>query len=162
MPEDAGLELQRELRRRGNLIPFVVLSEIDDEDERHIRAGAVPGDEFHILVDFFHFDLLGYWIHRLDDKYRELLRTDRLKTDMCRTTPQKLAELREAAKTLTLREGQILDMIGAGKSNMEIAGELFISYKTVKNHVSNIFAKLGIHTRAEAIHFVMAMRISGE
>jgi len=162
MPADAGLELLRELRRRGNLVPFIVLSELDGEDEHPIRAGAVSGDEFHVLVDFFHFDLLSYWIRRLDDKYREFLRTDKLKADLFQTSPQKLAELREAAKTLTSREGQILDMIGAGKSNMEIADELFISYKTVKNHVSNIFTKLGIHTRVEAIHFVMTRKISGE
>jgi len=161
MPEDAGAGWLRELRRRGNLIPFVILSEIDGDAERAVRLKAVLDDEFHVTVDHFHFDLISYWIHRLDDRYRELLRTEKLRADLFRTTPQRITALREAAKTLTSREAQILELIGAGKSNMDIADELFISYKTVKNHVSNMFAKLKIHTRAEAIHFIMTMKISG-
>ena len=161
MPENAGLGWLRELRRRGNVIPFVILAELDADDGCPVRTDAVPGDEFHALVDHFHFDMLNYWIHRLDGKYRELIRSDRLKADLFQTSPGAIAELREAAKRLTSRESQILDMIGAGKSNMDISRELFISYKTAKNHVSNIFAKLGIHSRAEAIHYVMMMRLTG-
>jgi len=51
-------------------------------------------------------------------------------------------------------------MIGAGKSNKEIAEELSISYFTVKNHVNNLFIKLGMHTRAEAIHFAIRMKLT--
>jgi len=65
-------------------------------------------------------------------------------------------------KTLTDREIEILNLIGAGKSNKEIADELFISYRTVKNHVYHLFTKLGIHTRAEAIHLAISMKISTE
>lgn len=51
---------------------------------------------------------------------------------------------------LTARETEVLDLIAAGRSNGEIAGTLFVSPKTVKNHVSSILGKLGC-TRPEAI-----------
>lgn len=162
IPENDGIELLKTLRRDGNLIPFVILSEIDDEEKKGFREKAYFDDEFHIIVNFFHFDLLNYWIHRLVDKYRQFLQTDKLKMDLFQSSPEKVEELQEATKTLTKREFEILNLIGTGKSNMEIAEELFISYKTVKNHVYNLFTKLGIHTRAEAIHFAISMKISEE
>ncbi len=52
---------------------------------------------------------------------------------------------------LTEREREVLDLIAQGKNNQEIAGRLTISIKTVRNHVSNIFSKLYVVDRAEAI-----------
>jgi DNA-binding NarL/FixJ family response regulator len=52
---------------------------------------------------------------------------------------------------LTDRERQILGMIAHGRSNAEIAEELTLSPKTVSNHVSNIFAKLQVVDRAQAV-----------
>ena len=52
---------------------------------------------------------------------------------------------------LTDRERQILGMIARGRSNAEIAEELTLSPKTVSNHVSNIFAKLQVVDRAQAV-----------
>ena len=51
---------------------------------------------------------------------------------------------------LSRRESEVLTLIAAGKTNRAIATELFISEKTVARHVSNIFAKLGLSSRAEA------------
>jgi DNA-binding NarL/FixJ family response regulator len=51
---------------------------------------------------------------------------------------------------LTPRELEVLRLVAAGRSNSQIAGELFISPKTASVHVSNILAKLGVHTRVEA------------
>ncbi|MFI6322615.1 AAA family ATPase [Nonomuraea sp. NPDC050556] len=51
---------------------------------------------------------------------------------------------------LTARELEVLRLLTAGRSNREIAGELFISVKTVSVHVSNILAKLGVGSRGEA------------
>jgi DNA-binding NarL/FixJ family response regulator len=53
--------------------------------------------------------------------------------------------------TLTEREREILRLLAQGKSNPAIAAELFLSSKTVANHVSNIFGKLQVADRAEAI-----------
>ena len=54
---------------------------------------------------------------------------------------------------LTLREGEVLQLVAAGKSNRDIAGELHLSEKTVERHLSNIFAKLGVGSRAAATSF---------
>jgi len=51
---------------------------------------------------------------------------------------------------LTAREFEVLRLVAAGRSNREIAGELFISAKTASVHVSNILAKLGVTNRGEA------------
>ena len=51
---------------------------------------------------------------------------------------------------LSRREGEVLTLVAAGRTNRAIAAELFISEKTVARHVSNIFTKLGLSSRAEA------------
>jgi len=56
---------------------------------------------------------------------------------------------------LTLREIQVLQRIAAGKTNKHVAGELFISERTVDRHVSNIFNKLGVSSRVEASTFAL-------
>ncbi|GAA0401312.1 response regulator transcription factor [Microbispora corallina] len=52
---------------------------------------------------------------------------------------------------LTDREVEVLDLLAAGLTNHAIAQRLFLSEKTVRNHVSNIFAKLGVSDRAAAV-----------
>lgn len=52
---------------------------------------------------------------------------------------------------LTRREIEALDLIARGRSNADIASVLSIAPKTVRNHVSNIFGKLGVSHRAEAV-----------
>jgi DNA-binding CsgD family transcriptional regulator len=62
----------------------------------------------------------------------------------------RLGGLRRAAGVLSPRENDVLNLVAAGKTNRAIAGELFISEKTVARHVSNIFTKLQLSSRAEA------------
>ncbi len=52
---------------------------------------------------------------------------------------------------LTSREMEVLRLIAAGKSNPDIAGDLFLSVRTVENHVAHILAKLGVRTRSAAV-----------
>src|SRR6185369_13950911 len=58
-----------------------------------------------------------------------------------------------AFDSLTAREREVLVLITEGLGNAEIAARLSISEKTVRNHVSNVFDKLGVWTRAQAIVF---------
>lgn len=55
-----------------------------------------------------------------------------------------------AAPPITDRELEVLRLVAAGDTNREIAGELFISEKTVERHLANIFTKLGVANRAAA------------
>jgi DNA-binding NarL/FixJ family response regulator len=52
---------------------------------------------------------------------------------------------------LSLREAEIMTLIAEGHSNGEIAAQLVLAEKTVKNHVNRIYAKLGAQSRAAAI-----------
>jgi DNA-binding NarL/FixJ family response regulator len=58
---------------------------------------------------------------------------------------------RNANSPLSRRETQILEEIARGKNRRVIAGELFIDSETVKSHVKNIYSKLNVHSRADAI-----------
>ncbi|MGH2662101.1 MAG: response regulator [Actinomycetota bacterium] len=58
---------------------------------------------------------------------------------------------REGPSELTEREREVMNLLVQGLSNPDIAGRLFISEKTVKNHINRIYAKLGVSDRAKAI-----------
>ena len=58
---------------------------------------------------------------------------------------------REMFPQLSDREREVLDLVARGYDNPRSAKALFLSDKTVRNHVSNVFAKLEVETRAEAV-----------
>ena len=60
---------------------------------------------------------------------------------------------------LTGQEQKILMLVAEGKTNKEIAAEVFLSDKTVKNYVSSILSKLNLERRAQAAAFVAKQRI---
>ncbi|MGC0329363.1 ATP/maltotriose-dependent transcriptional regulator MalT [Streptomyces sp. SAI-170] len=85
----------------------------------------------------------------LADRVTRLARRARLTLD--RTAPAALAPADPAeALGLTSRERDVLRLVAAGRTNRQIAEELFISPKTASVHVSNILAKLGVSGRGEA------------
>jgi DNA-binding CsgD family transcriptional regulator/Tfp pilus assembly protein PilF len=69
---------------------------------------------------------------------------------LLRSLGAKTASARSSGDVMTRREAEILDLLGHGLSNPEIADRLYISRKTVEHHVGNILAKLGLRSRAEA------------
>ena len=62
---------------------------------------------------------------------------------------------------LTAQEQKILQLVAEGKTNKEIASEVFLSDKTVKNYVSSILSKLNLQRRAQAAAFVAKHRLPG-
>jgi LuxR family maltose regulon positive regulatory protein len=62
-------------------------------------------------------------------------------------------------KPLTMREIEVLKLIEAGRSNQDIAGKLVISIPTVKRHISNIYAKLGVESRTQAVAIAKELKI---
>jgi DNA-binding NarL/FixJ family response regulator len=67
------------------------------------------------------------------------------------STPHKAAPPSAKFPELTSREVEVLDLIARGRSNTEIARRLYLSPKTVRNHISSIFTKLQVADRAQAI-----------
>jgi len=56
---------------------------------------------------------------------------------------------------LTPREADVLERIADGRTNPEIAAELFLTVPTVKSYVNQLFQKLGVRSRAEAVALVL-------
>ena len=57
---------------------------------------------------------------------------------------------------LTARETEVLRLVATGMSYKEIASELFLSHRTVQNHVQNTLGKLHLHNRVELVRFALA------
>jgi DNA-binding NarL/FixJ family response regulator len=127
--------------------PTLVLHSRDDDvvpiSEGHILAAGIPGAQF-IELDSKNHILLETepaW-ERLCDEVLEFLG---LKGSTRGEDP--------AFAALSPREREVLALIAEGFGNSQIAERLSISEKTVRNHVSNLFDKLGVWTRAQAIVF---------
>lgn len=69
-----------------------------------------------------------------------------------------LADMRKEER-LTYREIEVLQLICQGMSNMEIAQKLFLSEKTVKNHLTNIFRKINVSDRTQAVLYAIKHKI---
>jgi DNA-binding NarL/FixJ family response regulator len=67
-------------------------------------------------------------------------------------------EPEEGLGSLTAREREVLNLLARGLSNRDIAEQLVITNKTVKNHLSRIYEKIGVHSRAEAIALWLGVR----
>jgi DNA-binding NarL/FixJ family response regulator len=87
--------------------------------------------------------------------------SQRIAGQIARSTfmPMPEAEPTGGAPTLTPREWEILQHLAQGQSNSDIADQLSLSKATVQNYVSNIYAKLGIETRAEAMLYAMRNKL---
>ena len=119
--------------------------------EGHILAAGIPGAQF-IELDSKNHILLEHepaW-ERFCDEVREFIGLKRLTSDE-----------NHAFDSLSSREREVLALITQGLGNAQIAERLSISEKTVRNHVSNVFDKLGVWTRAQAIVFAIERGFKG-
>jgi DNA-binding NarL/FixJ family response regulator len=156
----AGVAVFKKLRADGDTTPFIFLSEADLDQGETAGLPGYEDDEFNVVLNYGRFDQVVYWIRRFVDMRSHFLEAERIKTDVYGITPERMEQLKTAIKELTSREREILDLIATGAPNKDIAVELGISYRTVVNHVYSIFSKLGIHSRAEAIHYALSIKIA--
>jgi len=147
LPEVNGIDAAREIMRTSPHIGVVIVTMFDDNDSLFdaVRAGA-----------------RGYLLKGAASE--EILRSVRaaargeaifgapVATRIIRYfgSGPPIAVASQFAE-LTTREREVLELIAAGRSNPEITRQLFLSPKTVRNHISNIFAKLQVADRAQAI-----------
>ncbi len=68
---------------------------------------------------------------------------------------------REAEGGLTAREREVLRLVAAGKTNREIADQLVLSERTVINHLSHVFDKIGVDNRTAAAAWAFARGLAG-
>jgi DNA-binding NarL/FixJ family response regulator len=137
MPKLDGVGVIDEIRKEDTSARIILLTTYDTDNEiyRAIKAGAK-----------------GYLLK--DARREELLESIRKVSRGETCIPQALVEKLAAgmsSETLTGRELGVLTLLARGKSNKEIGANLFISETTVKGHLRNIFTKLNVLSRTEAI-----------
>ncbi|WP_394617974.1 response regulator [Lentzea sp. JNUCC 0626] len=151
MPIMGGAEATRHLRQSHPDLPVVVLTTFDDDES--ILEALQAGARGYLTKDADRGTIIqavksAHAGNAILDPAVQLRLLD-------------LASRRPAADPgldLTAREREVLDLIGQGLRNGEIARKLFISEATVKTHINNLFAKAGLHSRADAVRLALKLR----
>lgn len=157
LPDVDGITATLRIRRRAPDVRVVMLSAAEDEElgMLGLRAGAAGFLGKGVSDDALCRALSG--VARGEAAVSRAL-TLRL-VDRLRRAPERAAGLRPVQSALTAREWQVLDLMAAGASTEGIADELVLSIETVRSHVKHILAKLGAHSRAEAVQAAARMRV---
>jgi DNA-binding NarL/FixJ family response regulator len=149
MPVLDGVRATRELRRRAASPPVLALTTFDDDEALAgiLRAGAsgfilkgVPAEDLQRAVRVVAAG--GAW---LDPAV-----TGRVLA-IYRIAAPRPASQDTSLDALTSREREVLALIGGGRTNGEIAAELFVSEGTVKTHINHVFTKLRLRDRTAAV-----------
>jgi DNA-binding NarL/FixJ family response regulator len=147
MPGINGIEATRRVLERDPSIGVVVVTMFEDDDSvfAAMRAGArgyvLKGADAEEVLKVV-AAVAGGEAHFGPEIARRL---------MGFFSAPKPAAPSEAFPELTAREAEVLDLIAQGLNNQDIARRLYLSPKTVRNHISNIFLKLQVADRAQAI-----------
>ena len=140
--EPSGIEVCRDVRSRHPEVACLMLTAFADDDA--LMASVMAGAAGYLLKQIRGPQLVDA-VHRV--AAGESLVDPHLVTKI-------LERLRAPADdplaVLTPQERKILDLIAEGRTNRQIGEELYLAEKTVKNYVSNLLAKLGLHRRTEA------------
>ncbi|WP_223592188.1 response regulator transcription factor [Neobacillus bataviensis] len=158
MPEKNGVEATRELVEKFPETKVIILSIHDDEN--YVTHALQTGACGYLLKEMDADALIeavrvvadgGSYLHpkvthNLVNEYRKLA------AGVVRAGAYvQTIEIRRPLHLLTRRECEVLQMLADGKSNRGIGEALFISEKTVKNHVSNILQKMNVNDRTQAV-----------
>jgi two-component system response regulator DevR len=158
LPDGSGIEACREIRAEHPEIRIVMLTSYPDEEA--VLSAIVAGASGYLLKQVRARDLVsaleavGRGESLLDPAVTEKV-LERVRRIATSPYSDELAQL-------TTQEQKILLLVADGKTNKEIAAEVFLSDKTVKNYVSSILSKLNLQRRAQAAAFVAKRRPSGD
>jgi DNA-binding NarL/FixJ family response regulator len=145
MPEMDGAEAMRRIRERDPDVRFLVLTTFDNDE--YIFEAIQAGAKGYLLKDASREDLFRavVAVYRGESLIQPAVASrvlDRFVELSQRTVP---------GETLSEREVEVLQLMARGNANKEIAAALFISESTVKTHIANIFQKLDVNDRTEAV-----------
>ena len=161
MPKANGIEVAARLKELCPSVRVLALTIHDDENYmmKMIQSGAAG----YLLKDV-EPSMMVQAIRKVyaGESYVEPSLTKKLFSGITSREEQKLAPpipgMVESDR-LSNREIEVLRLIGKGMSNAEIARELYLSEKTVKNHLTNIFRKIQVTDRTQAVLFAIKHKI---
>jgi len=157
LPDGSGIEACRDIRSEMPEVRVVILTSYPDEEA--VLSAIIAGASGYLLKQIRGRDLVsaveavGRGESLLDPAVTEKV-LERVRRIAAGSYTDELA-------TLTSQEQKILMLVAEGKTNKEIASEVFLSDKTVKNYVSSILSKLNLERRAQAAAYVAKHRIPG-
>jgi two-component system response regulator DevR len=148
LPDGDGITVCRELRDRVPGVACLMLTSFDDEDA--LLDAIMAGAAGYVLKQIKGSDLVS--AVRTVASGQSMLdpaTTARLMRTL-RSDPAEPSAVPSELASLSPRERDILALIGDGLTNREIGRKLYLSEKTVKNHISRLLAKLGVQRRVQA------------
>jgi DNA-binding NarL/FixJ family response regulator len=148
LPDGDGISVCRELRSQMPELSCLMLTSFDDEEA--LLDAIMAGASGYVLKQIKGSDLVS--AVRTVASGQSMLdpaTTARLMRSL-RADPADSPALPSEIASLSPREREILALIGDGLTNREIGQKLYLSEKTVKNHISRLLAKLGVHRRVQA------------
>jgi DNA-binding NarL/FixJ family response regulator len=156
LPDGSGIEACREIRAEMPTTKVVMLTSYPDEEA--VLSAIVAGASGYLLKQVRARDLVA----ALEAIGRGESLLDPVVTEKVLERIRRIAsgsQETDELSQLTGQERKILLLVAEGMTNKEIATEIFLSDKTVKNYVSSILAKLNLERRAQAAAFVAKHRL---
>lgn len=152
MPEMDGIKATELIRSKHPQIKIIMLTVFDDDENIYnaIKAGA----NGYLLKDVDPEALLK-GIKEVMDGGATMTPSIAMKTLNLLRNPEKLEVTNEEEIILTKREQEILEQIARGLNYHQIAVNLIISPSTVRKHIENVYKKLQVHNKVEAIQKAM-------
>ena len=144
LPDGSGIEVCREVRSQHPEIACLMLTSYADDEA--LFAAIMAGAAGYVLKQVGGYDLVND-VRRVAEGHSLL---DPALTEKVIRRLHSGKDQDPLLASLTPQEHRILELVTEGKTNRQIANEIFLAEKTVKNYVSNLLAKLGMNRRTEA------------